>query len=149
MSLKVTGRHTPVFYTQTVFLLSDVLKELVLLSPHDFLHTLVPFLQHNHCTYHHSNMPSMYSSSPVLEYGWHLIFLHTETWRLIFFHLFLLYTFNVLVSLGPYFPCRENIKLIGGKSNIRPPRPELNMCLLPTMVETSKVCWDARKTMFL
>lgn len=66
-----------------------------------------------------------------------------------FFHLFLLYTFNVLVSLGPYFPCRENIKLIGGKSNIRPPRPELNMCLLPTMVETSKVCWDARKTMFL
>lgn len=38
----------------------DVLKELVLLSPHDFLHTLVPFLQHNHCTYHHSNIPSMY-----------------------------------------------------------------------------------------
>ncbi|XP_062912032.1 ubiquitin carboxyl-terminal hydrolase 34 isoform X4 [Mobula hypostoma] len=77
----------------------DVLKELVLLSPHDFLHTLVPFLQHNHCTYHHSNIP---------------------------------------MSLGPYFPCRENIKLMGGKNNIRPPRPELNMCLLPTMVETSK-----------
>lgn len=37
---------------------ADVLKELVLLSPHDFLHTLVPFLQHNHCTYHHSNIPS-------------------------------------------------------------------------------------------
>lgn len=35
-----------------------MLKELVLLSPHDFLHTLVPFLQHNHCTYHHSNIPS-------------------------------------------------------------------------------------------
>ncbi|XP_069090498.1 ubiquitin carboxyl-terminal hydrolase 34 isoform X1 [Pleurodeles waltl] len=77
----------------------DVLKELVLLNPHDFLHTLVPFLQHNHCTYHHSNIP---------------------------------------MSLGPYFPCRENMKLIAGKSNIRPPRPELNMCLLPTMVETSK-----------
>uniref|UniRef100_A0A4W3GN70 Ubiquitin carboxyl-terminal hydrolase 34 n=1 Tax=Callorhinchus milii TaxID=7868 RepID=A0A4W3GN70_CALMI len=77
----------------------DVLKELVLLSPHDFLHTLVPFLQHNHCTYHHSNIP---------------------------------------MSLGPYFPCRENIKLMGGKNNIRPPRPELNMCLLPTMVETCK-----------
>uniref|UniRef100_H2ZRV6 Ubiquitin specific peptidase 34 n=1 Tax=Latimeria chalumnae TaxID=7897 RepID=H2ZRV6_LATCH len=60
----------------------DVLKELVLLSPHDFLHTLVPFLQHNHCTYHHSNIPR--------------------------------------------------------KNNIRPPRPELNMCLLPTMVEVSK-----------
>lgn len=40
------------------FLAADVLKELVLLSPHDFLHTLVPFLQHNHCTYHHSNIPS-------------------------------------------------------------------------------------------
>lgn len=39
-------------------LVADVLKELVLLSPHDFLHTLVPFLQHNHCTYHHSNIPS-------------------------------------------------------------------------------------------
>ena len=38
----------------------DVLKELVLLSPHDFLHTLVPFLQHNHCTYHHSSIPSEY-----------------------------------------------------------------------------------------
>ncbi|XP_028827085.1 ubiquitin carboxyl-terminal hydrolase 34 isoform X3 [Denticeps clupeoides] len=77
----------------------DVLKELVLLSPHDFLHTLVPFLQHNHCTYHHSNIP---------------------------------------MSFGPYLPCRENIKLMGGKNNIRPPRPELNMCLLPSMVETSK-----------
>ncbi|XP_041108949.1 ubiquitin carboxyl-terminal hydrolase 34 isoform X4 [Polyodon spathula] len=77
----------------------DVLKELVLLSPHDFLHTLVPFLQHNHCTYHHSNIP---------------------------------------MSFGPYFPCRENIKLMGGKNNIRPPRPELNMCLLPSMVETSQ-----------
>ncbi|MGH0141434.1 UNVERIFIED_CONTAM: hypothetical protein FKN15_009228 [Acipenser sinensis] len=77
----------------------DVLKELVLLSPHDFLHTLVPFLQHNHCTYHHSNVP---------------------------------------MSFGPYFPCRENIKLMGGKNNIRPPRPELNMCLLPSMVETSQ-----------
>ncbi|KAI5630183.1 ubiquitin carboxyl-terminal hydrolase 34, partial [Silurus asotus] len=76
-----------------------VLKELVLLSPHDFLHTLVPFLQHNHCTYHHSNIP---------------------------------------MSFGPYLPCRENIKLMGGKNNIRPPRPELNMCLLPSMVETSK-----------
>lgn len=41
-----------------VSLPADVLKELVLLSPHDFLHTLVPFLQHNHCTYHHSNIPS-------------------------------------------------------------------------------------------
>ncbi|GLD68166.1 ubiquitin carboxyl-terminal hydrolase 34 isoform X1 [Lates japonicus] len=39
----------------------DVLKELVLLSPHDFLHTLVPFLQHNHCTYHHSNIPMSFS----------------------------------------------------------------------------------------
>ncbi|CAL8351436.1 unnamed protein product, partial [Boreogadus saida] len=77
----------------------DVLKELVLLSPHDFLHTLVPFLQHNHCTYHHSSIP---------------------------------------MSFGPYLPCRENIKLMGGKNNIRPPRPELNMCLLPSMVETSK-----------
>ncbi|XP_029817497.1 ubiquitin carboxyl-terminal hydrolase 34, partial [Manacus vitellinus] len=85
----------------------DVLKELVLLSPHDFLHTLVPFLQHNHCTYHHSNIP---------------------------------------MSLGPYFPCRENLKLIGGKSNIRPPRPELNMCLLPTMVEASKVQWSQGHT---
>ncbi|KAJ4921883.1 hypothetical protein JOQ06_022026, partial [Pogonophryne albipinna] len=63
----------------------DVLKELVLLSPHDFLHTLVPFLQHNHCTYHHSQHP------------------------------------------------QENIKLMGAKNNIRPPRPELNMCLLPSM----------------
>nr|XP_060479486.1 ubiquitin carboxyl-terminal hydrolase 34 [Panthera onca] len=88
----------------------DVLKELVLLSPHDFLHTLVPFLQHNHCTYHHSNIP---------------------------------------MSLGPYFPCRENIKLIGGKSNIRPPRPELNMCLLPTMVETSKGKDDVYDRMLL
>ncbi|KAJ4921890.1 hypothetical protein JOQ06_022033 [Pogonophryne albipinna] len=78
---------------------SDVLKELVLLSPHDFLHTLVPFLQHNHCTYHHSNIP---------------------------------------MSFGPYLPCRENIKLMGAKNNIRPPRPELNMCLLPSMVESSK-----------
>ncbi|XP_041905269.1 ubiquitin carboxyl-terminal hydrolase 34 isoform X2 [Corvus kubaryi] len=69
----------------------DVLKELVLLSPHDFLHTLVPFLQHNHCTYHHSNIPR-------------------------------------------------------GKSNIRPPRPELNMCLLPTMVEASKVQWSQGHT---
>uniref|UniRef100_A0A3P9L1X7 Ubiquitin carboxyl-terminal hydrolase 34 n=1 Tax=Oryzias latipes TaxID=8090 RepID=A0A3P9L1X7_ORYLA len=75
-----------------------VLKELVLLSPHDFLHTLVPFLQHNHCTYHHSNIP----------------------------------------SFGPYLPCRENIKLMGAKNNIRPPRPELNMCLLPSLVESSK-----------
>lgn len=41
----------------------DVLKELVLLSPHDFLHTLVPFLQHNHCTYHHSNIPSESTAS--------------------------------------------------------------------------------------
>ncbi|KAI4832498.1 hypothetical protein KUCAC02_015462 [Chaenocephalus aceratus] len=40
----------------------DVLKELVLLSPHDFLHTLVPFLQHNHCTYHHSNIPNQSST---------------------------------------------------------------------------------------
>lgn len=88
--------------------------------------------------------------SQVFEYGWDLIFLHTETWRFIFsIYSYCTLTFNVLVSLGPYFPCRENIKLIGGKSNIRPPRPELNMCLLPTMVETSKVCWDARKTMFL
>lgn len=77
----------------------DVLKELVFLSPHDFLHTLVPFLQHNHCTYHHSNIP---------------------------------------MSFGPYLPCRENIKLMGAKNNIRPPRPELNMCLLPSMVESSK-----------
>ncbi|XP_070409718.1 ubiquitin carboxyl-terminal hydrolase 34 isoform X3 [Nothobranchius furzeri] len=77
----------------------DVLKELVLLSPHDFLHTLVPFLQHNHCTYHHSNIP---------------------------------------MSFGPYLPCRENIKLMGAKNNIRPPRPELNMCLLPSLVESSK-----------
>lgn len=88
----------------------DVLKELVLLSPHDFLHTLVPFLQHNHCTYHHSNIP---------------------------------------MSLGPYFPCRENMKLIGGKSNIRPPRPELNMCLLPTMVESSKGKDDVYDRMLL
>ncbi|XP_010218195.1 PREDICTED: ubiquitin carboxyl-terminal hydrolase 34-like isoform X2 [Tinamus guttatus] len=88
----------------------DVLKELVLLSPHDFLHTLVPFLQHNHCTYHHSNIP---------------------------------------MSLGPYFPCRENLKLIGGKSNIRPPRPELNMCLLPTMVEASKGKDDVYDRMLL
>lgn len=72
------------FNTHTVFLFSDVLKELVLLSPHDFLHTLVPFLQHNHCTYHHSNIPSTYSSSTVLECGWHLIFLHTKAWRFIF-----------------------------------------------------------------
>ncbi|XP_061685121.1 ubiquitin carboxyl-terminal hydrolase 34 isoform X2 [Syngnathoides biaculeatus] len=77
----------------------DVLKELLLLSPHDFLHTLVPFLQHNHFTYHHSNIP---------------------------------------MSLGPYLPCRENMKLMGAKSNIRPPRPELNMCLLPSMVESAK-----------
>uniref|UniRef100_A0A1A8HWD2 Ubiquitin specific peptidase 34 n=1 Tax=Nothobranchius kuhntae TaxID=321403 RepID=A0A1A8HWD2_NOTKU len=77
----------------------DVLKELVLLSPHDFLHTLVPFLQHNHCTYHHSNIP---------------------------------------MSFGPYLPCRENIKLMGAKNNVRPPRPELNMCLLPSLVESSK-----------
>uniref|UniRef100_A0A8C3UPZ5 Ubiquitin specific peptidase 34 n=1 Tax=Catharus ustulatus TaxID=91951 RepID=A0A8C3UPZ5_CATUS len=88
----------------------DVLKELVLLSPHDFLHTLVPFLQHNHCTYHHSNIP---------------------------------------MSLGPYFPCRENLKLIGGKSNIRPPRPELNMCLLPTMVEANKGKDDVYDRMLL
>ncbi|XP_039594276.1 ubiquitin carboxyl-terminal hydrolase 34 [Polypterus senegalus] len=88
----------------------DVLKELVLLSPHDFLHTLVPFLQHNHCTYHHSNIP---------------------------------------MSFGPYFPCRENIKLMGGKNNIRPPRPELNMCLLPSMVETSKGKDDVYDRMLL
>lgn len=43
------------------------------------------------------------------------------------------------VSFGPYLPCRENIKLMGAKNNIRPPRPELNMCLLPSMVESSKV----------
>ncbi|KAG2467434.1 UBP34 hydrolase, partial [Polypterus senegalus] len=43
----------------------DVLKELVLLSPHDFLHTLVPFLQHNHCTYHHSNIPNEEGATPV------------------------------------------------------------------------------------
>ncbi|XP_051939696.1 ubiquitin carboxyl-terminal hydrolase 34 isoform X4 [Hippocampus zosterae] len=78
----------------------DTLKELLLLSPHDFLHTLVPFLQHNHFTYHHGNIP---------------------------------------MSLGPYLPCRENPKLLGGaKSNVRPPRPELNMCLLPSMVESAK-----------
>lgn len=53
------------------------------------------------------------------------------------------------MSLGPYFPCRENIKLIGGKSNIRPPRPELNMCLLPTMVETSKGKDDVYDRMLL
>ncbi|XP_033873774.3 ubiquitin carboxyl-terminal hydrolase 34 isoform X3 [Acipenser ruthenus] len=88
----------------------DVLKELVLLSPHDFLHTLVPFLQHNHCTYHHSNIP---------------------------------------MSFGPYFPCRENIKLMGGKNNIRPPRPELNMCLLPSMVETSQGKDDVYDRMLL
>lgn len=45
-------------WSECAFSFSDVLKELVLLSPHDFLHTLVPFLQHNHCTYHHSNIPS-------------------------------------------------------------------------------------------
>ncbi|XP_018120315.1 ubiquitin carboxyl-terminal hydrolase 34 isoform X2 [Xenopus laevis] len=88
----------------------DVLKELVLLSPHDFLHTLVPFLQHNHCTYHHSNLP---------------------------------------MSLGPYFPCHENMKLIGAKSNIRPPRPELNMCLLPTMIESNKGKDDVYERMLL
>ncbi|XP_037108825.1 ubiquitin carboxyl-terminal hydrolase 34 isoform X3 [Syngnathus acus] len=77
----------------------DVLKEVLLLSPHDFLHTLVPFLQHNHFTYHHSNIP---------------------------------------MSPGPYLPCRENMKLLGAKSNVRPPRPELNMCLLPSMVESAK-----------
>lgn len=43
------------------------------------------------------------------------------------------------VSFGPYLPCRENIKLMGAKNNIRPPRPELNMCLLPSLVESSKV----------
>ncbi|MEQ2181229.1 hypothetical protein GOODEAATRI_009217 [Goodea atripinnis] len=43
-----------------------------------------------------------------------------------------------LVSFGPYLPCRENIKLMGAKNNIRPPRPELNMCLLPSLVESSK-----------
>lgn len=51
-------------------LVPDVLKELVLLSPHDFLHTLVPFLQHNHCTYHHSNIPSEFlprSSLPFIK----------------------------------------------------------------------------------
>lgn len=47
----------------------DVLKELVLLSPHDFLHTLVPFLQHNHCTYHHSNIPSTYLFNIIPECG--------------------------------------------------------------------------------
>ncbi|KAF3852696.1 hypothetical protein F7725_006051 [Dissostichus mawsoni] len=87
-------------------------KELVLLSPHDFLHTLVPFLQHNHCTYHHSNIPV----SPPL----------------------LLFKIIYILSFGPYLPCRENIKLMGAKNNIRPPRPELNMCLLPSMVESSK-----------
>ncbi|KAF2987749.1 hypothetical protein EK904_015161, partial [Melospiza melodia maxima] len=54
-----------------------------------------------------------------------------------------------IVSLGPYFPCRENLKLIGGKSNIRPPRPELNMCLLPTMVEASKGKDDVYDRMLL
>lgn len=46
------------------------------------------------------------------------------------------------VSFGPYLPCRENIKLMGAKNNIRPPRPELNMCLLPSMVESNKVRQD-------
>lgn len=46
---------------------------------------------------------------------------------------------SCLVSFGPYLPCRENIKLMGAKNNIRPPRPELNMCLLPSLVESSKV----------
>lgn len=50
--------NAPVASEPSALLVADVLKELVLLSPHDFLHTLVPFLQHNHCTYHHSNIPS-------------------------------------------------------------------------------------------
>lgn len=71
-----------------------------------------------------------------------LLLCHVPWWCQIL--TFLIYPCFILtcttVSLGPYFPCRENLKLIGGKSNIRPPRPELNMCLLPTMVEASKVC---------
>lgn len=55
------------------FLFVDVLKELVLLSPHDFLHTLVPFLQHNHCTYHHSNIPSRYFSDCILKFSYAII----------------------------------------------------------------------------
>lgn len=124
------------------FLFVDVLKELVLLSPHDFLHTLVPFLQHNHCTYHHSNIPSRYFSDCILKFSYTIITLscsllmsNIDLFNISYF--ILTYT---TVSLGPYFPCRDNLKLIGGKSNIRPPRPELNMCLLPTMVEASKVC---------
>lgn len=49
------------------------------------------------------------------------------------------FVFVCSVSFGPYLPCRENIKLMGAKNNIRPPRPELNMCLLPSMVESGKV----------
>lgn len=99
------------------------------MSPHDFLHTLVPFLQHNHCTYHHSNIPSESRRNSI----------HTA---LIIITIIMMYNSVCVfaVSFGPYLPCRENIKLMGGKNNIRPPRPELNMCLLPSMVETSKVC---------
>lgn len=82
---KVVGKSNPqCFDNLKLFSFSDVLKELVLLSPHDFLHTLVPFLQHNHCTYHHSNIPSTYLSNIIIEYGWHVIILHTEAWRFIF-----------------------------------------------------------------
>ena len=109
---------------------ADVLKELVLLSPHDFLHTLVPFLQHNHCTYHHSNIPSESTRTASALAGVPTLPLSTSRKGCVFVS---------SVSFGPYLPCRENIKLMGAKSNIRPPRPELNMCLLPSMVESRKV----------
>lgn len=46
---------------------------------------------------------------------------------------------NILVPTpGPYFP-RRGQKLIGAKSNIRPPRPQFNMMLHSSQVEATKV----------
>ncbi len=67
VELRLVKLDCPSCFVHFVLVPADVLKELVLLSPHDFLHTLVPFLQHNHCTYHHSNIPSE-SPPPLLHH---------------------------------------------------------------------------------
>ncbi|RMC07970.1 hypothetical protein DUI87_15442 [Hirundo rustica rustica] len=56
---------------------------------------------------------------------------------------------KLLTLLNSYSPPELRNACIGGKSNIRPPRPELNMCLLPTMVEASKGKDDVYDRMLL
>ncbi|KAF4799644.1 hypothetical protein TURU_052145 [Turdus rufiventris] len=56
---------------------------------------------------------------------------------------------KLLTLLNSYSPPELRNACIGGKSNIRPPRPELNMCLLPTMVEANKGKDDVYDRMLL